>query len=329
MTTPTNAVTTREPKTLRDHLKSPAFMASIAESMPRHLKPERFVSVALAAVTRIPKLMEVSQESMFAVFRQLSSLGLEPDGRRAHLIPFYNSKDKRMEVQLIIDYKGLVELIYRSGEVTKLHADVVCENDIFDYNLGEIQRHVIDFKHKDGRGEVYAVYALAVMKSGVTKCEVMSIREIEAIRSRSKSGLSGPWVSDWGEMAKKTVFRRLSKWLPLSPDLRDAAETDDEEIVVNTNPPRQRGPVTLGEVQQIEAAVPATTEAEQVEVLRAAKKIIEDNHLDLTDLQDRALDLDWWEGERVAYATALSIPACQFIVANAAVLVETVKKISE
>lgn len=323
MTTPAAAVATREPKTLRDHLKSPAFKASIADSMPKHLKPERFISVALAALTKTPKLMDVTQESMFAAFRQLSSLGLEPDGRRAHLIPFGN------QVQLIIDYKGLVELIYRSGEVTKLHADVVCQNDIFDYNLGEIQRHVIDFKARDGRGEVYAVYALAVMKSGVTKCEVMSVQDVEDIRKRSKNANNGPWKTDWAEMAKKTVFRRLSKWLPLSPDVRDAAETDDENVIVDTTPARQRGPVQLGTVEPVQQIAAPLDEADQIELIRAGKKIIEEAGLDVIDLQDQAFERGWWSGDKVQTVSALPLEAYQFIVVNAKAVVETVAKISQ
>jgi recombination protein RecT len=69
------------------------------------------------------------------------------------------------------------------------------------------------------------------MADGVTKCEVMSRDEVESIRKRSKAGGSGPWVSDWCEMAKKTAFRRASKWLPLSPEINDAFDKDQDRIV--------------------------------------------------------------------------------------------------
>jgi recombination protein RecT len=68
------------------------------------------------------------------------------------------------------------------------------------------------------------------MKDGTCKCEVMGLDQIEAIRKRSRAGSSGPWVTDWDEMAKKTVFRRASKWLSLSPELRDAVNVDDDQI---------------------------------------------------------------------------------------------------
>lgn len=153
----------------------------------------------------------------------LSAYGIEPDGRRAHLIPYGN------QCTLILDWKGLAELAMRSGIISKLHADIVCENDVFDYNLGEIVQHKIDFKAP--RGEMYAAYAMAVTKDGPVFVAVLNKEEIDGIRRRSKSGSSGPWQTDYNEMAKKTAFRRLAKWLPLSAEFRDAVDKDDDVVI--------------------------------------------------------------------------------------------------
>jgi recombination protein RecT len=56
----------------------------------------------------------------------------------------------------------------------------------------------------------------------------MTKAEVEAIRKCSKAGNSGAWKDFYNEMAKKTAFKRLSKWLPLSPEVRDAIAKDDE-----------------------------------------------------------------------------------------------------
>jgi recombination protein RecT len=58
----------------------------------------------------------------------------------------------------------------------------------------------------------------------------MTSDEVEVIRSKSKAAKSGPWVNHWDEMAKKTVFRRLSKWIELSPEFRDSVERDHDTI---------------------------------------------------------------------------------------------------
>ncbi len=212
---------TQSKKTVETLLQGPQFRDAITKCLPTHLSPDRFTRIALTAMTKTPKLRECTQESLFECLLQLSSLGLEPDGRRAHLIP-YGTK-----CTLIIDWKGLAELAMRSGFVSSLHADVVCENDDFEYDRGQVIRHKVDLK--EARGKVYAAYAIARFKDGTEKADAMGQDEIEAIRKRSRSGSSGPWVTDWNEMAKKTVFRRLSKWLPLSPEFRDALEAEEEE----------------------------------------------------------------------------------------------------
>lgn len=227
----TNAIrqnpTQPKPSTIRAQLEGEDFKIAIRNALPKHLSPDRFIRIALTALTRTPKLAQCDQYSFFQCLMSLSAMGLEPDGRRAHLIPFENRKRGVTECQLIVDYKGLVELILRSGTVSFVHADVVCENDLFEYSRGEIKEHKIDFTQP--RGRVYAAYAFCRFKDTTEKCDVMGRDEIEAIRQRSRAGKDGPWVTDWNEMAKKTIFRRLSKWLPLSSDFRDAIEADADE----------------------------------------------------------------------------------------------------
>ena len=215
----TKLATAGKPTTM-DLLKGDAFKERIMNALPKHLAPDRMIAVALTCINKTPKLAQCDQGSFFQAMLSLSQLGLEPDGRRAHLIPYGD------QVQLIIDYKGLVELAMRSGQVSNIHADVVCENDVFEYDMGDIKQHKIDFKKE--RGEMYAAYSICTFKDGTRKCEVMSKSEVDKIRSRSRAGKAGPWVTDFNEMAKKTAFRRLSKWLPLSPEVRDAFEKDDD-----------------------------------------------------------------------------------------------------
>lgn len=221
--------------TIRDRLSSDAFKDAIAEVLPAHVTPDRMARTALTAITRTPALATCDQASFFKAMMDLSQWGLEPDGRRAHLIPFRNNKKGITEVQLIIDYKGLVELAYRSGVVSKIHADVVHAGDQFAYNLGEVQTHVPWFLRMDAakpteQGHVIAAYCIVTLKDGASKTELMPKSEIEAIRKRSKAGNSGPWQTDWAEMAKKTAFRRVSKWIPLSAEMRDAMERDDDRL---------------------------------------------------------------------------------------------------
>lgn len=215
-------------KTVEQWLRDPGMVAELGKTLPAHITPDRFARVALTAMQRVPKLRECTQASVMRCLMDCSSLGIEPDGRRAHLIPYGN------ECKLIIDYKGMVELVRRSGDVAKIHADIVCDNDQFEVDLGTVTRHVISYR--EPRGNIYAVYAMATLRDGSVQCAVMTKDEVEAIRKTSKSGTSGPWVSHWAEMAKKTAFRRLCKWLTLSPEIRTAIEIDDRHTgIVETS----------------------------------------------------------------------------------------------
>lgn len=220
MTTAQTAPAVAPKNDLLSILNSKAMKDQIALALPTHMSADRVLRVMVTQVRKVPKLLDCTQESVLSALMDCTRMGLEPDGRLAHLIPYGNA------CTLIIDYKGLVDLAYRSGLVQSLHADVVCANDDFEENLGEIVRHRIDRKRP--RGTEYAVYARAVLKNGATKCEVMSMEEVDSIRKRSRSGNAGPWKTDFNEMAKKTAFRRLSKWLPLSPEYREAVDRDDD-----------------------------------------------------------------------------------------------------
>jgi len=219
---------TTKKSTVRELMRSEQFSAEIATALPSIMTSDRFLRVALTTLQKVPKLQTCSQESLCQALLDCASLGLEPDNRRAHLIPYGNN------VQLIVDYKGVVELVLRNGDVRKLHADIVCEGDVFNYDRGEVTKHSIAFG-KD-RGKPIAAYCIATLKSGETSAEVMTVDEINAIRDKAKAGKSGPWVEHWGEMAKKTVFKRLAKWLPMTPEVKAAAEYGDDDAFANAKP---------------------------------------------------------------------------------------------
>ena len=212
-------------KTIADKIGGQDFKLALANVLPKHLSPDRIVRVAIQAITRTPDLAKCDPPSFYSSLLKLSALGLEPDGYQAHLIPFWNSKRSTYECQLIVDYKGLVEVAMRTGMFSQPPiAQVVRWNDDFVWNKGVVERHIVDWRSE--RGPVYAVYIIVKTKTGGEISNVMSKDAIEAIRQRSKSPDKGPWATDWEEMAKKTVFRQLSKWLPRSPEFRDSLEAD-------------------------------------------------------------------------------------------------------
>lgn len=209
--------------TLKSLINSEAVADQIARALPSVCTPDRFLRIATTTLTRVPKLAECTRESFIGALLECAQLGIEPDGRRAHLIPYGTT------CQIIIDWKGLVELAKRSGDVLVWKAESVKEADEFEWHNGRVD-HRIDYR--TDRGALQCVYSFVKLASSESDVEVMTLAEVEAIRKRSKSGNSGPWVTDFEEMAKKTVIRRHSKRLTLSPEVQTAIEINDRDIEV-------------------------------------------------------------------------------------------------
>ena len=193
-------------------------------ALPKHMPVERLMRVALTTIGKNPKLGQCTPVSLLSCLMDCASLGLEPDNvlGRAYLIPYGNV------CTLIIGYKGLIELAMRSGRVSSLMAQVIRENDEFDYEFGPdgFLRHKPLLR--GDRGKVIGAYAFVKFKDGAQGFDIMSIEDLYRIRARSKAATSGPWKTDEDEMFRKTVLKRLSKYVPLSPEFMDAVSRDNE-----------------------------------------------------------------------------------------------------
>jgi recombination protein RecT len=203
--------------------------SQIAMALPKHMTPDRMMRVAMTEIQKTPALLDCSPVSLVAAVIQASQLGLEIGVLgQAYLVPFKGS------VTLIPGYRGLVQLARRSGEIVSIEARIVHAKDLFTvaYGLNPDLTHkpwmpTPDEKvTKEGPGPVLCAYACARFKDGGYQFEVMSLRELDAIKTRSKAS-SGPWVTDTEEMYRKTVTRRLCKWLPASIELARALELDN------------------------------------------------------------------------------------------------------
>ena len=214
--------------------------AAIKAVLPQHMTPDRMCKIALRAMQTTPKLMQCTVNSLFGAVISCAQLGLEPNTPQGHiyLIPFENKRKGTTEVQVIIGYKGLIDLARRSGQIVSISSHAVRENDLFDVDFGTEE----SIKHKprlDGeRGEITGFYAVAKLKDGGTQFEYMSRGEVDRIRNDSqgyktalrfaKEGqpLNTPWATNYEEMGRKTAIRRLCKYLPMSIEMANAIELD-------------------------------------------------------------------------------------------------------
>ena len=203
--------------------------SAIAAVLPKHVGPDRMLKIALSALRTTPGLMNATSESLLGGVIACAQLGLEPNTPLGHafIAPFANRRENRTDVQVIMGYRGMIDLARRSGQVVSISAHAVREADHFDYEYGldEALRHKPSTSAD--RGEITHVYAVAKLVGGGYQFEVMPRAEIDRIMSMSQSrGKYGPWRDHFEEMARKTAIRRLFKYLPMSIEMAVAAELD-------------------------------------------------------------------------------------------------------
>lgn len=218
-----------KPKGILTMLTEKEFKEQLAIAVPKAMNAERLVRIVLTECRKVPGLRQTTPDSFLGAVLQCAQLGLEPGSALGHcyLLPYWNSKEGVKNCQLIIGYRGMIDLARRSGQIVSICAYTVHEKDHFEWRLGldpDIQ-HVPS--PEADRGKMTYVYAVAKLKGGGVQFEVMSRAEVEKVRKQSKAGSSGPWVTHFDEMAKKTVIRRLFKYLPVSIEAARAVEVDE------------------------------------------------------------------------------------------------------
>lgn len=236
-------------KDIRDLLTKPSTLAVMKALATRHLTPERLTRLATISLQKTPKLAECDAETLLGAFLGCQALGLEPNTplQHIHLIPFENRKKNIVEVQVIIGYRGYLELGRRSGLIVGAHADVVYPGDLFEHQYGTetfLRHQSRDF---DGKANEYThAYCHVALKDGqafavMPKSAILRIRDgsqgFKMAKGAAQRGnqwvLDGnPWVAHEDRMARKTAIRRLFSGgeVPLSLEMAGAVEIDERRV---------------------------------------------------------------------------------------------------
>ena len=199
-------------------------MPSIRNVAASHLRPDRVYRLLVANVSKTPALQRCSMESIFRSALQAVELGLEPGSAvgEGYLVPYGD------QCTFIPGYRGLISLAFRSGHILSVKANVVYQGDVFEYEEGlePKLRHLPQFDAQRDPKDITFAYCMVHLVGGGKIYDVMTRGEIDNIRKRSKAGSNGPWVTDFAEMAKKTVTRRCLKYAPMSVEMSKALALD-------------------------------------------------------------------------------------------------------
>lgn len=248
------ALETSNLKTLKDMFGK--MDKQLQSALPKFMTPERMIRVATTTVQRVPRLLQCAPVTVVGAVMQAAALGLEPDNitGSAYLVPFWNSKLRRLECTLIPGYRGLMQLARRSKEVTAFDAHVVKKGDGFDFEYGsnKFLTHKPAFAMalkagkwelpKDGQVEPETVAAYMIAYYGNVKLadgrpdfqfhvmdrfQLDQAMEMTTSRDRETNHVVGPWIEHPDAMRTKTAIRRGAKLLPFSIELMTAVSLEE------------------------------------------------------------------------------------------------------
>jgi recombination protein RecT len=223
-----------------------------AEMLPPHIPAKRFAGTIMTAVNLQPDLLATNKNSLIVACMKAAQDGLFPDGREAAFVIFRSKSGPQTQYMPMIG--GLLKKLRNSGQLSSIHAEVVYEHDTFAHELGDSPK-ITHTPATGDRGAPIKVYAVAKTKDGAVYREVMSHYEVEQVRAVSRARDSGPWVQWWGEMAKKTVIRRLCKRLPSSADVDQVMRHDDETYDHNQTQQKQQAGKPTGPLSRLKGAL--------------------------------------------------------------------------
>jgi len=188
-------------------------------------KLERWKTLLMTQVYRNPDLAACDPGSLVASTLEAVQYGLEFGAKQhSYLVPY------KGQCTFLPSYRGLIHAAKRSGETKDIRAEAVYAKDHFDYELG-LSKTLTHKPAVGDRGELVAVYAVVLFADGRTDFEVMAKSQVDHIRGKSSSP-KGPWSTDYDEMAKKTVIKRICKRLDMGADVQALVDYDNEYSTV-------------------------------------------------------------------------------------------------
>lgn len=185
------------------------------EAMPTSFNKTRFIQNCMVVLQDVKDIDKCNAANVARTLLKGAFLGLDFFNKECYAIIYGG------QVQFQTDYKGEKKLAkkYSVRPIKDIYAKLVKEGDEFIEEIKDGQQ-TIHFKPQPfNDGAVIGAFAVALFQDGGLIYEVMSVKEIEDVKSNYSKQANGPaWKKSPGEMYKKTVLRRLCKNIELDFD---------------------------------------------------------------------------------------------------------------
>jgi recombination protein RecT len=259
---------------IKKMFQAPEVVLAVKEALPNvGIDSDYLARVFITQISETPKLLECTPVSLTRALIRSAELGIQPGSAlgQCYLIPYGR------EAKLMIGYRGMLEIVRRSGEVRSCKADVVYEKDVFEYYMdetGEKITHKKSLLSAKDRGKMVGAYFTVWFLNGGVSITYMTFEEIAEIRKKHSKG-GNIWKDHPEEMAKKTVIRRAFKMLPASIVPPQAAQQVEDEYKTEASGPVIETEFTEEPTDALEAGSKSPRKPKQIEKKAEEKPVDE------------------------------------------------------
>jgi len=206
-----------------------AQQVEIENALPTGISAARMGAIARTAMKRNESLARCSDTSILGSLMLCFQLGLEPNTPLGHayLVPIGG------QCELWIGFKGYLKLAYASGSFLHIGAREVYEDDelCLEYGMFPVCEHTPKGK-KHLEEKPISYYATYRLKEAGGDVSAMTYSEAAAHGKKySKTFGRGPWSTDFDEMAKKTVLKKVLKYAPMSVEVSKAYNYEGKPLL--------------------------------------------------------------------------------------------------
>ena len=199
----------------------------------KFITPAKLASFYYSAVEKNPKILNCSTSSVIDCLLKSAQVGLEVNtaNNYACVVPY------KGVLVFIIEYRGVLELAYRSGEIAKIEADVVYAGDDFSYQLlpETIIRHIPNYKEKRTDDKLIGAWVKVSYKDTTITPYLRFYSRAEIEKHQAKAQTQEIWNAWKPEMYMKTAIHIIGRWLPRTPELQKAIEAENQSLEIDKN----------------------------------------------------------------------------------------------
>lgn len=204
-------------------------IAKLSSFLPPNINPDQFFAAVLTEVNQLAE--DVAPKSVIMCTVNAAIIGLLPGPAlgHCHFIPYWHKRGTPQEAhicQLVIGYKGFLELAFSNEFLTSCNPEVVLKDEAFERwhdTDGPKLRHALPLNRRLQKSDVLAAYCTYATRGGGSGIALVDRMELDRVDTGQNV-----WLSDYVAMARKSAVRRAAKEWRLSNRMARAVMLDEQ-----------------------------------------------------------------------------------------------------